>query len=153
MFAVIYAVLCWGTLFKGSHIIFHVDNNAIFNAIQSKTIRSILVMKQIKHLIALACHLGFSFSSVWISSVDNAIADAASCFSFSHMFTLALWLNQKPTSKHLQLSSIIRTGTTLRLSHFTFGIDLQPAHTKLSQPDNASLYYMSNSTIFTMPMA
>ncbi|KAG5715762.1 Integrase/recombinase xerD like protein [Termitomyces sp. T112] len=45
MFAVVHAILCWGKSFHGSHVVFHVDNEAIFNAIRSKTIRSAATMK------------------------------------------------------------------------------------------------------------
>lgn len=59
MFVVIYAVLCWGHNLRGLHVVFHVNNKAIFNTICSTTIWSAPTMKFIHHLIALARHLDF----------------------------------------------------------------------------------------------
>ena len=101
IFTVVYAVMCWGNQFKGSHIVFHVDNEAVFNALHNLSIRSAATMKFVGHLVALTCHLDFSFSSEWLSSSKNCIADAASHFSFSCMFSSAPWLNKKASSKLL----------------------------------------------------
>jgi hypothetical protein len=83
MFAVIHAILCWGDDLCAKHVIFHVDNDAVFKGINDLSIRSVPTMKLIQQLIYLACCLGFTFSFVWLSSADKMIADAASCFAYS----------------------------------------------------------------------
>ncbi|KAJ3534181.1 hypothetical protein NMY22_g7033 [Coprinellus aureogranulatus] len=88
MLAVLHAVLRWGNELRRKHVIFHVDNEAIVSAINKLSIDSVPTMKILKSLISLACRLDFSFSSLWLSSSDNAIADAASRFSFTRMFEL-----------------------------------------------------------------
>lgn len=55
MLAVVHAILCWGNSFSGCHVVFHVDNRAVFHAICDKSICSLPTMKLVKHLIALAC--------------------------------------------------------------------------------------------------
>ncbi|GLB36092.1 hypothetical protein LshimejAT787_0303800 [Lyophyllum shimeji] len=78
MYAVIYAILCWGESFRGKHIIFHIDNDAVFRALNNLTIRSEPTMRLLRHFLNLACRLDLSFSSVWLSSSENSLADAAS---------------------------------------------------------------------------
>ncbi|KAF7368055.1 Integrase/recombinase xerD [Mycena sanguinolenta] len=78
MLAVVHAVLCWGEDFAGTHVIFHVDNEAVHNGISNFSIRSPPTMELLRRFLALACRLDFSFSSVWLSSSENSIADAAS---------------------------------------------------------------------------
>ncbi|KAG5717591.1 hypothetical protein E4T56_gene5241 [Termitomyces sp. T112] len=151
MFAVIYAILCWGESLWGLHVIFHVDNEAVFNAIHDKTIRSKPTMKLVQLLIALACRIDFSFSSEWLSSTENSVADAASHFSFSHMFTIAPWLNKKPSLKHLQTGGFSKTDTIPHLLPFIFGMDSQPAPDARTQPAKGNLFSTYSSTIYTMP--
>ncbi|KAF5337417.1 hypothetical protein D9611_003081 [Ephemerocybe angulata] len=78
MLAVVHAVLRWGDDLRRKHVVFHVDNNAVVSGLTKLTIDSLPTLKILKSLIALACRLDFSFSSLWLSSSDNAIADAAS---------------------------------------------------------------------------
>ncbi|CAK5267110.1 unnamed protein product [Mycena citricolor] len=84
MLAVVHAVLCWGEDFRGSHVVFHIDNEAVHATLNSFSIRNVPTMELFRHFLALSCRLDFSFSSVWLSSKDNSIADAASRFSFTH---------------------------------------------------------------------
>lgn len=151
IFAVLFAILCWGEQFRGTHVVFHVDNDAVFNAIRSKTIKSADTMKLVQHLVALACQLDFSFSSEWLPSSENSIADTASHFAYSRMFSIGPWLNQKPSSKHLQLGGTSKTATTLKPSHFTYGTVWRPAHAARTTPDNGNLFSMLNSTTYTTP--
>lgn len=151
LFTVIYAILCWGNRFRGHHITFHIDNNAIYNAIRNKSIKSAAAMKLIRHLIALACRLDFSFSSKWLPSSENSIADAASHFAFTRMFSIAPWLNQKPSSKHLQLGGSSKTGITPKPLHFTYGMDSQQAPATHIPPASSNSYFMCSSTIYTTP--
>jgi hypothetical protein len=40
MLAVVHAILCWGDKFRGTHVVFHVDNEAVYNSITNFSIRS-----------------------------------------------------------------------------------------------------------------
>ncbi|CAK5284821.1 unnamed protein product [Mycena citricolor] len=103
MLAVVHAVLCWGKDFRGAHVIFHIDNEAVHTTLNNFSIRSTPMMDLFRRFLALACRLDFSFSSVWLSSKENSIADAASRFSFSHMFKIAPFLNRQPDSRRLRI--------------------------------------------------
>jgi len=126
MLAVVHSVLCWGESFTRKHVVFHVDNEAVFSALNKLTIDSAPTMILLKKLIYLLCCPDFSFSSVWLSSSDNAIADAASCFSFSRMFELAPHLNPKPSSKCLRIGGTTSIHSGQKPLHFTFGTALLP---------------------------
>ncbi|KAF5315910.1 hypothetical protein D9611_004922 [Ephemerocybe angulata] len=108
MLAVIHAVLRWGEDLQHKHVVFHVDNSAVVSGLTKLTIDSTPALRILKSLIALACRLDFSFSSVWLSSADNAIADAASQFSFKRMFDLAPYLDSQSSSKRLCLGGSTR---------------------------------------------
>lgn len=149
MYTVVYVVLCWGPSLRGHHIVFHVDNDVVFNTSRSKTIKSAATMKFVRHLISLACLLDFSFSSEWLLSSLNSIADAASCFSFTHMFEIAPWLNQKPCLKRLQLGCISKINSTLKASHFNFGTDSLQTLAAPIPLVNANFYSTSSSTAST----
>ncbi|KAF7366908.1 Integrase/recombinase xerD [Mycena sanguinolenta] len=121
MLAVVHAVLRWGDRFRGSHVVFHIDNEAVYNSLRNFSIRSTPTMTLLRQFIALACRLDFSFSSVWLSSVENSIADAASRFSFTRMFELAPFLDKQPSSKHLQIgANTRRTYSTGQRSFINF---------------------------------
>jgi hypothetical protein len=89
MYAVLYSVLCWGEQFTGEHLVFHIDNEAVFNSLNNLTIRSPDTMHLDRQFLQFACILDFSSSSLWLSSSENSIADAASRFSLARMFSLA----------------------------------------------------------------
>jgi hypothetical protein len=150
MLAVVHAVLCWGEAFTHKHIIFHVDNDAVFRGINKHSIKSVPTMALLKSLISLACRLDFTFSSIWLSSADNAIADAASRFSFTCMFQLAPHLHPKPSSKHLRIGGTNSTPSGPRPLHFTFGMDSLPAPDAPTQPVSANLSTSFVSTASTM---
>ena len=136
MLAVVHAVLCWGSEFSSKHIVFHVDNDAVFGALNNLTIRSQPTLVLLKLIILLACRLDFSFSSVWLSSSDNVIADAASHFSFTCMFELAPYLNQQQSSKVLQIGGTNNTVNGPKPLHFTFGTGLHQEHVAPTQLAN-----------------
>lgn len=153
MFAVLYAVLCWGDLIRGCHITFHVDNEAVFSAIRDTTIRSPSMMKLVRHLIALSCRLDFSFSSAWLSSSANSVADAASRFAFTRMFQIAPQLNKKPSSKTLQLGGTNITGSTPKPLRSISGMASHPAPGKLTHQASGNSSTMSSSMVSTTPTA
>jgi len=83
MYAVIYAILCWGESFHGKHVIFHIDNDAVYRTLNDITSCSQDTMSLLHNFLNLACRLNFTFSSLWLSSSANLLADAASRFLYN----------------------------------------------------------------------
>ncbi len=79
-------------------------------------------------LLALACHLDFTFTSIWLSSSENALADAASRFLYARLFQLAPYLNKQPSLKLLWIGGISDMHSSPKLLHSTSGMGSHPAH-------------------------
>jgi hypothetical protein len=137
IYAVLQAILCWGHLWRHHHVIFHVDNEAIVDAITKETNRSRFTMTILRPIVMLAAFLDFSFSSCWLSSAQNALADAASQFQYAHLFNLAPYLNKKSSLTSPQLSGIKRTLTSRPRSHSSSGTGSPPEQGRCTAPDSA----------------
>ena len=120
LFAVQHAVLTWGHQFRGAHVVFHVDNQAVCAALNALSNRSPPVMNLLRHTLELACRFDFSFSSIWLSSSSNALADAASRFQYARLFELAPYLDRQPSSKAHRLNGSTNFDNIPRPSHFTY---------------------------------
>lgn len=136
IYAVLHAVLRWGHLWRHCHVVFHIDNSAIDNAIVTERNRPRPSMAVLRTLLMLAACLEFSFSSSWLSSADNALADAASCFQYTRLFQLAPYLNRKPSTINHQTSGLKRTLNSLDESRSTSGTVSHPALGKRTRPGN-----------------
>lgn len=152
LFAVLHAVCCWGERFRGQHIIFHIDNQAVCAALQSLTNRSPPVMQILRRFLELACRLDFSFSSSWLSSASNAIADAASRFLYTRLFELAPHLETKPSPKVLRHLGTSNTPNGPRPSHFTYFTGSPQQHGTYTQQANAPSASLLSSTVLSTPM-
>ena len=122
LFAVQRAILTWGPLFRGHHVSFHVDNQAVCEALNGLSNLSPPVMNLLWQILELACLFDFSFSSIWLSSTSNAIADTASRFQYAQLFNLAPFLNRQPSSKVLQLHGSMNFANIPRPSLFTYSM-------------------------------
>src|SRR5882672_2985031 len=120
------AILRWGHLWRGRHIVFYVDNSAIVSALSSGTIQNVQVMNILRWIVMLAAHMGFTYSSSWLTSVDNLLTDAASCFEYGHLFSMAPYMQKNPCKPHPQLHGIRHTLTCLPESLFSSGTALPP---------------------------
>ncbi len=147
MYAILYSVLCWGKEFRGKHVVFHIDNEAVFEALNKLSIHSPHTMRFLRHFIGLACHLDFTFTSIWLSSSENALADAASCFSYACLFQLAPYLNKQPSSKLLQIGGISDMHSSPKPLHSTSGMGLHPAHGQPTSPVKSPSSNMSSSIL------
>ncbi len=126
-YAVLRAILCWGDLWDGAHVNFNVDNQAVvawLNSGSGKSPRSMMILWMIS---MLAAFLNFSFSSSWISTVDNAIADAASCFQYSKLFQLAGHLPRTSSSMKSPIIGIKCILASFNARHSIYGMGLQQA--------------------------
>ena len=74
----------------------------------------------LRQFLELACRLDFSFSSSWLPSADNAIADAASRFLYTRLRQLAPYLDQQQSSKVLRPLGTQTIANGPRPSHFTY---------------------------------
>jgi len=63
-------------------------------------------MNMLCMVVMLAAQLEFSFSSFWLTSTENTLTDAASCFAYSHLFTIAPLMHHKPCLPHPPLCGI-----------------------------------------------
>ena len=95
IYAVLQAILRWGHLWKHHHIVFHIDNEAIVATLAKETTRARFTMSITRQIVMLAAILEFSFSSSWIPSAMNALADAASRFQYTRLFHLAPSLSRQ----------------------------------------------------------
>ena len=68
LFAVLNALLCWGPDLSGKHVIFHVDNQAVVQALLNFSNRSTPVAELLRRFLNLTCRFDLSFSAVWLSS-------------------------------------------------------------------------------------
>ncbi len=108
-------------------------------------------MKFLKQFLALACRFDFNFSCVWLSSSDNALADAASCFAYTCLFNLAPYLDKQPSSKTLQTGGTSDMRTSHKPSLSTSGMASPPVpnhHTAQVRSHSLNLY---SSTTCTTP--
>ena len=127
LFAVLHALLCWGPDLSGKHVIFHVDNQAVVQALLNLSNRSTPVAELLRRFLNLTCHLDLSFSAIWLSSSQNALADSASRFQYAHLFDLAPYLNPQPSSRRLHFGGTSVSGTSAPKSLFTYGTASLPA--------------------------
>lgn len=103
LYAILQAILRWGDGWNGYHITFYCDNQNVVQWLTTGTSRSKQAMPLLRLVIMLAVSLNFSFSCVWLSSEENALADAASRFQYSRLFQLAPYLEPKPCGPKSQI--------------------------------------------------
>lgn len=115
LYAVIYAILCWGPQLARHHVVFHIDNTNAFSAIANLSIRSAPTMELLRQFLALAARLDFTFTPIWIASDDNFLADAASRFQYARLFNLGPHISKMASVKSLSLHpSVIVAASTKR---------------------------------------
>ena len=129
LYMIIQAVIRWGDTWNNHHVNFYCDNQVVAIWINSGTARSPDSMALIHLLSMLAACLNFSYSSIWILTEDNMLADAASHFQYSCLFQLAPHLPHKPCylKSHLTCLKCMLTSYD-KLQPF-FGMVLLPALT------------------------
>jgi len=126
IYAVLQAILRWGHLWKGHHIVFHVDNYTLVSEICSGSMKNPQVMNMLRLIIMLAAWLGFSYNSSWLASSDNAIADAASLFDYTQLFLLAPSMKWKPDTLAPQIHDIRTMLTCPPMQLYSCGMALPP---------------------------
>ena len=85
-FVILHAILCWGDAWAGHHVSFYCNNQAVVHWLTLGTCHSAHSMPIVQLISMMAACPNFSFSCIWISSEDNALADATSRFQFTKLF-------------------------------------------------------------------
>ena len=80
LFAIVAAVMTWGSQWEGKRIVFFTDNLPITQIWHSGTSRSSDIMVLVRKLFLSAAQFGFSVSLKHILGIHNPIADALSRF-------------------------------------------------------------------------
>lgn len=150
-YAVLQAILRWGDEWAGSHVTFHVDNEAVYNWLNSGSGRSPNSMGVIRMIFMLAAHLNFSFSSVWISTSENALADAASRFQYSRLFQLRPTLDRTSSSTKSQITGIRRTLNSRDAQPSTSGMVWPPVPANPTLPVRRVSLTSSSSILLSNP--
>ena len=88
MYAVVQAAATWGAQWSGKRILFHVDNMSVVHILQSGTSKSPAMMDLVRALLFIAAFYQFEFSSAYINTHDNVIADSLSRLDFHKFWRL-----------------------------------------------------------------
>jgi len=88
MRAVEQALLYWGQKWTGRRVTIHTDNRAVAHGIANRTIRGASINILTRYLL-LAAQYDLEIEVNWISTHDNTLADALSCFDFGKIANLA----------------------------------------------------------------
>jgi len=94
----------------------------------------------------LAVHLNFSYTSSWISSSENVLADCGLHFLFSRLFSLAPHLIQQSTSLHPPTIGIKRMLTSHVPQRSGSGTGWRAAHKRLTRQGSNLSWNSSGKT-------
>jgi len=95
MRAVEQVLLYWGRHWQGRKLIIHVDNRAVAHAVSNRSIRG-APMKVLRRCLLLATEYDLEVEARWISTKDNALADALSRFDHDRIADIAPQLMAPP---------------------------------------------------------
>jgi len=137
IYAVLHAILRWGHLWIGHHVVFHVENYAVVSALCSGSMQNPQVMNVLRSIVMLAAQLGFSYNSSWLASSDNSLADAASRFDYAHLFSMVPYMKPKPCRLAPQLHGIKTTLTCPPAWPFSYGMASRPRPGRLIGQDRS----------------
>lgn len=86
--AVEQALLHWGNQWQATKVVMHIDNRAVVYALENRTIRG-ASMSVLRRCLILAAEYDLDIEARWISTKDNELADALSCFNLAKVTNLA----------------------------------------------------------------
>src|SRR5437667_796757 len=87
MYAIFFAVSLWADEWTGCRVILMCDNSAVVDAINKKSMRGITITI-LQFVLLIATIRDIELHSEWLSSEDNAIADALSRHQFDRLTVL-----------------------------------------------------------------
>ena len=85
---VVLAAVLWGPLWRGQHILFHIDNMAVVQVVRNLNASDCCLGQLLRCLYFYAAHFQFSFSAAHIPGVQNTAADALSHGDLPHFYSL-----------------------------------------------------------------
>lgn len=97
LYAVVLAAATFGRQWRGRRIIFHCDNQSVVYILQSGTSKSPELMKLVRLLFYLSATHQFEFTSSYINTKINAIADSLSRLDFYRFWRLVPSANPRMT--------------------------------------------------------
>ena len=146
IYAILQAILHWGDLWSNHHVVFHIDNSAIVQALTTETNHSHLTMLVVLLIAMLAAFLHSHFL-VHGFHLSNTLADAASCFQYAHPFKFAPSLNHQNYSISCHTTGIRHMLNFCCLLCSSSGMALPPACSGPIAPANAHTLTSCHSTI------
>ena len=129
LYAVLQAILRWGHKWQHKHVLSHIHNQVDVWVLENDINRSPHVMGVLHMIVMLTVQLKFSYSSSWLSSSANVLADCASCYMYNLLFSLAPYLHWQPTSTHPQTVGIRCMLMSQSLQHSGYGMVSLPTPT------------------------
>lgn len=97
LFPVYVAILLWHTLLSNQRIIFHIDNMAVVQVVNSTTSKSCRVMNIVRKLVLLLLQNNITIKAKHIPSKLNNIADSLSRSQWGKFHSLAPEADKWPT--------------------------------------------------------
>ena len=88
MRAVEQVLLYWGREWKGKRLVFHVDNQAVAYGLANGTIRG-APMRILRRCLLLATDYDLDIEARWVSTTENALADALSRADYLRIANIA----------------------------------------------------------------
>ena len=96
MYPIMLALALWAPMLANRRVIFVTDNQAVAYCIRKQTSKDSLIMRMLRSLIVCAMRHNIVFTSKWISTHDNTLADLLSRNSLSQARVIAPWLQPHP---------------------------------------------------------
>ena len=136
-------LLYWGREWKGKMVVMHTNNRAVSYGLANRTIQE-ASMKVLRRCLLLAADYGLELESQWISTKDNALADALSHFDHNRVADLAPQLSYPACNLPNHGLRIYSNQGYQQQQHTTFGADLR-------QPPDAPTTYRDPSSPCFVP--
>lgn len=97
LFPVVAALITWEKQFQNKKLLFHIDNQAVVQIINTKTSKSDKVMKLVRHMVLTNLCNNTLIKAVYIASESNKVADSLSRSQWGKFRRLAPEADQWPT--------------------------------------------------------
>ena len=104
---ILIAALIWGRSWSGQKVLCHCDNQVVVAAIRSRSSAQTQIMHLLRCLFFIEASSNFSLAAEYITSADNAIADALSRDNLNSFFQMVPGASRGPTPIHPQTVEVL----------------------------------------------
>eukprot|EP00731_Ephydatia_muelleri_P018931 Em0011g971a len=104
---ILIAALIWGRSWSGQKVLCHCDNQFVVAAIRSRSSAQNQIMHLLRCLFFVEASANFSLAVKYITSTDNAIADALSRDSLNSFFQMVPGASTVPSQIHPQTVEVL----------------------------------------------